>query len=166
MLVLLHNRAGLKSSGSFYIVGFFASCVERNLFLYLVYMRPFSDFLPQQLWISESKTTNPHLFATQRSLATYFRAETYIKSPQLSAPSYPIKLNTRLCCQVVIGLAKRHKSCKNATFLPSFNYSISTRHTTTAAFFDCSLSRLATTRLPMWVAMLLTKHIRPSSNQS
>jgi hypothetical protein len=81
MLVFSHNKAGLKSNSSFYIVGSLASCVERNLFLYLIYMRPFSDFLSQQLWISESKTTNPHLFTTQRSLATCFRAETYIKSP-------------------------------------------------------------------------------------
>ena len=76
-----------------------------------------------------------------------FRAETYINSPRLSAPSCPIKPNMRLYCHVVIGLAKRHKTYKNAIFLPSFKYSILTRHTTTAAFFDCSLSRIRSTHV-------------------
>jgi hypothetical protein len=119
MLVFSYNKAGLKSNNSFYIVRFPAPSVQHVLFLYLAYIRPFSDFLARQLKIAASKATNPHLFTTYRSLATCFRAETCVKSLQLSTPSCPIKLNMKLYRQIAIRFAKRHISALLQPFDPN-----------------------------------------------
>ena len=52
MLVFSYNKAGLKSNNSFYIVRLPAPSVQHVLFLYLAYIRPFSDFLARQLKIA------------------------------------------------------------------------------------------------------------------
>ena len=108
MLVFSYNKAGLKSNSSFYIVRFPAPSVQHVLFLYLAYIRPFSDFLVRQLKIADSKATNPHLFTTRRSPAVCFTAETCVKSLQVSTSSCPIKLNMKLYRQIAISFAKRH----------------------------------------------------------
>ena len=108
MLVFLYNKAGLESNSSFYIVRFPVPSVQHVLFLYLAYIRPFSDFLARRLRVEDSKATNPHLFTTYRSSATCFRAKMCVKSLQLSTPFCPIKLNMKLYRQIAISLAKRH----------------------------------------------------------
>lgn len=122
MLVFSYNKAGLKSNSSFYIVRFPAPSVQHVLFLYLAYIRPFSDFLARRLRVEDSKATNPHLFTTHRSSATCFRAKTCVKSLQLSTPFCPIKLNMKLYRQIAISLAKRHIPTLLQPFDPDLPY--------------------------------------------
>jgi hypothetical protein len=62
MLLFAYNKVSTTANHSFYIVRVPCPTVERALFLYLAYIRPFTDFLLRQLKLVHAETkTNLHL---------------------------------------------------------------------------------------------------------
>jgi hypothetical protein len=108
MLVFSYNKANTKSNNSFYIVRFPYPSIKRALFLYLAYIRPFSNFLIRQLQLVQAPTTNPHLFTIHNNPTACFSPGACLKSLQQCTPKSPLKLNIKLYRQVAVSIAKKH----------------------------------------------------------
>jgi hypothetical protein len=64
ILVFAYNKAIINHNNSFYVVRAPCLVIQQLLFVYLVYIRPFRDFLIRQLdGVAREVTTNLHLFA-------------------------------------------------------------------------------------------------------
>lgn len=107
MLVFSYNKASQNSNNSFFIVRVPCSAVERCLFLYLAYIRPFSDFLSRQLkLVSANAPTNPHLFTVYKSPSACFRSASCSKTLQQSTVECPIQLSFKTYRQVAVAVSK------------------------------------------------------------
>jgi hypothetical protein len=63
MLLFAYNKVSTTANHSFFIVRVPCPTVERALFLYFAYIRPFTDFLLRQLKLVHAETkTNLYLF--------------------------------------------------------------------------------------------------------
>jgi hypothetical protein len=63
LLNFSYDKASQNSNNSFFVVRVPCALVEKCLFLYLAYIRPFNDFLSRQLkLVNADAPTNPHLF--------------------------------------------------------------------------------------------------------
>ena len=62
MLLFAYNKVSTTANHSFYIVRVPCPTVERALFLYLAYIRPFTDFLLRQLKLVDAETKTNLLF--------------------------------------------------------------------------------------------------------
>ncbi|OWY53993.1 hypothetical protein AALT_g11700 [Alternaria alternata] len=63
LLFFSYNKASQNSNNLFFVVRVPCALIEKCLFLYLVYIRPFNDFLSRRLkLVNADAPTNPHLF--------------------------------------------------------------------------------------------------------
>ena len=95
MLVFSYNKATTKSNNSFYVVRFPCPTIEKVLFMYLAYIRPFSDFLVHQLQIVRETCSNPHLFTLYKDPNACFSAAACTKSLLQSTPESPTPLTIK-----------------------------------------------------------------------
>ncbi|KAF2633122.1 hypothetical protein BU25DRAFT_445050 [Macroventuria anomochaeta] len=109
MLVFSYNKASQNSNNSFFIVRVPCSAIERCLFLYLAYIRPFSDFLSRQLkLVNATAPTNPHLFTVYDSPSACFSPASCSKTLQQSTTECPIQLSFKIYRQVAVAVSKKH----------------------------------------------------------
>jgi len=108
MLVFLYNKATTKSNKSFYIAWFPCPVIERVLVLYLVYVRPFSDFLVRQLKIVHEPISNPRLFTVYDNSTACFSSAACSKSLEQSTPESSVRLNIKRYRQIAVSIAKKH----------------------------------------------------------
>ncbi|KAH9859292.1 hypothetical protein J1614_012179 [Plenodomus biglobosus] len=109
MLVFSYNKASTRSNNSFYIVRVPCAVVERALFLYLAYIRPFGDFLVRQLkLVNATVPTNPHLFTISDNPTACFSLAACSKSLQQATPECPITLNLQVYRQIAVSISKKH----------------------------------------------------------
>ena len=109
LLVFSYNRASQNSNNSFFIVRVPCAMVEKCLFLYLAYIRPFSDFLsPQLKLINATAPTNPHLFTAYDTPVSCFSSAACSKILQQSMPECPMLLHFQIYRQIVVAISKKH----------------------------------------------------------
>jgi antitoxin component of RelBE/YafQ-DinJ toxin-antitoxin module len=109
LLVFAYNKASQNSNNSFFVVRVPCALVERCLFLYLAYIRPFSDFLSRQLnLVNASVPTNPHLFTAYDTPLSCFNSSACSKLLQQSTPECPILLRFQIYRQIAVAISKKH----------------------------------------------------------
>lgn len=109
LLVFSYNKASQNSNNSFFVVRVPCALVERCLFLYLAYIRPFSDFLSRQLkLVNTSVPTNPHLFTAYDTPVSCFSSSVCSKLLQQSTPECPILLHFQMYRQIAVAISKKH----------------------------------------------------------
>lgn len=118
MLVFSYNKATTVLNKSFYIVRFPCPIMNWVLFLYLTYIRPFSDFLARQLRVTLAVATNPHLFTLHDTATGCFSSNACLKSLQLSTQGCGFQLTIKLYRQVAISVVKKHIPAIIASFDP------------------------------------------------
>ena len=119
ILVFSYNKANTNHNNSFYIVRSPCLAVQKILFVYLAYIRPFCDFLSRQLQLVTAHSTNPHLFTVHDDEVGCFSPAACLKSLRLATPECPIKLNTSLYRQIAISIAKKHLASLIKPFDPN-----------------------------------------------
>jgi hypothetical protein len=109
MLVFSYNKASQNSHNSFFIVRVRCTAVERCLFFYLAYIRPFSDFLSRQLkLVSATAPTNPHLFTSYDTPSACFSSAACSRISQQSTTECPILLHFQNYRQIAVAISKKH----------------------------------------------------------
>jgi hypothetical protein len=108
LLVFTYNKASTRSNNSFYIVRVPCPGVERALFLYLAWIRPFVDLLTRQLKLCDQIQNNPHLFKRHADSYGCFTAAQALSALQKSTPKCPFPLNFATYRQVAVSIAKKH----------------------------------------------------------
>jgi hypothetical protein len=108
LLVFTYNKSSTRSNNSFYIVRVPCPGVERALFLYLAWIRPFVDLLIRQLKLSDQIQNNPHLFKRHADSNSCFTAAQALKALQNSTQKCPFPLNFALYRQIAVSIAKKH----------------------------------------------------------
>lgn len=108
ILIFAYNKANTNTNNSFYIVRSPCSTVQRFLYMYLAYIRPFRTFVSRQLGIVAESSANPYLFATYDSTTGCFSALLSHSCLKKSAPQSPIMLNTSLYRQIAVSITKKH----------------------------------------------------------
>lgn len=108
ILVFSYNKAGTNHNNSFYIVRRPCPAVEKMLFLYLVHVRPFCDFLAGELRGRPCIEPNRHLFAQRESESACFKPSDCLKSFQEATSDSPITWNLRCYRHIAIAISKRH----------------------------------------------------------
>ena len=82
--------------------------IEKILFIYLAYIRPFGDFLSHQLGINPGIASNAHLFTRHDSESACFSSSDCLRSLQESTPESPVPLDIRTYRHVAIAMSKKH----------------------------------------------------------
>ena len=118
-LVFSYNKATTKSNNSFYVVRFPCPTIEKVLFMYLAYIRPFSDFLVHQLQIVRETCSNPHLFTLYKDANACFSAAACTKSFLQSTPESPTPLTMKRYRHVAVSIAKKHITALLQPFDPN-----------------------------------------------
>lgn len=108
ILVFAYNKANTNTNNSFYIVRSPCPAVQRLLFVYVAYIRPFRDFINRSMGAISDHPTNPHLFATHDNIAGCFSAAMAHLSLRKSAIGCPIELSTSVYRQIAVSIAKKH----------------------------------------------------------
>jgi hypothetical protein len=109
LLVFLYNKASQSSNNSFFIVRVPCAVVGKCLFLYLAYIRPFSDFLSRQLKVvSATVPTNLYLFTAYDTPSACFSSTACSRILQQSMPESPILLHFQIYRQIVVAVSKKH----------------------------------------------------------
>jgi hypothetical protein len=109
LLVFSYNKASRNANNSFFIVRVPCPAVERCLFLYLAYIRPFSSFLSRQLeLLSATAPTNPHLFTVYDSASACFSSPACSKTLEQSTAGCPVRLNFQTYRQIAVAVSKKH----------------------------------------------------------
>ncbi|PVH90790.1 hypothetical protein DM02DRAFT_547108 [Periconia macrospinosa] len=109
MLLFSYNKVATTANHSFYIVRVPCPTVERALFLYLAYIRPFSDFLARQLKLTHVRAkTNPHLFAFSNQPTVCFSAADCSKSLEQATADCPIRLQLSIYRHIAVAISKKH----------------------------------------------------------
>jgi hypothetical protein len=109
MLVFSYNKASQNSNNSFFIVRVPCPAVERCLFFYLAYIRPFSDFLSRQLkLVSATVPTDQHLFTAYDTPSACFSSAACLRILQKSTPEFPILLHFKSYRQIAVAVSKKH----------------------------------------------------------
>jgi hypothetical protein len=109
MLVFSYNKASQNSNNSFFIVRVPCPAVERCLFFYLAYIRPFSDFLSRQLkLVSATVPTDQHLFTAYDTPSACFSSAACSRILQKSTPEFPILLHFQSYRQIAVAVSKKH----------------------------------------------------------
>ncbi|KAF1343752.1 hypothetical protein EJ07DRAFT_144303, partial [Lizonia empirigonia] len=139
MLVFSYNKASTRSNNSFYIVRVPCPLVERALFVYLAYIRPFSDFLVRQLkLVNATVATNSHVFTVSDNPTACFSLAACSKSLQQATPECPIVLNLQIYRQIAVSISKKQIPLLLQPFNP--NTPTSKRHSRLRpdSCFSCS----------------------------
>lgn len=109
MLLFSYNKVSTTANHSFYIVRVSCPTVERALFLYLAYIRPFTDFLVRQLKLINAETkTNLHLFSLSNHPTACFSAADCSKSLEQATPECPIRLQLSIYRHIAVAISKKH----------------------------------------------------------
>ncbi|CAG5184520.1 uncharacterized protein ALTATR162_LOCUS10950 [Alternaria atra] len=109
MLLFAYNKVSTTVNHSFYIVWVPCPTVERALFLYLAYIRPFTDFLLRQLKLVDAETkTNLQLFGLSCHPTGCFSATDCSKSLEQATPDCPIRLQLSIYRHVAVAMSKKH----------------------------------------------------------
>lgn len=109
LLVFAYNKASQNLNNSFFVVRVPCALVERCLFLYLAYIRPFSDFLSRQLnLINAGVLTNPYLFTAYDTLLSCFNLSACLKLLQQLTLECLILLNFQIYRQIAVAISKKH----------------------------------------------------------
>jgi hypothetical protein len=108
ILVFSYNKAVTNHNNSFYVVRTPCPAIQQVVFVYLAYIRPFRDFLSQQLKLVSSPVSNPHVFTVHDESAACFTSSLCLKSLWLTTIACPIQLDTALYRQIAISIAKKH----------------------------------------------------------
>jgi hypothetical protein len=109
LLIFSYNKASQNSNNSFFVVRVPCALVEKCLFLYLAYIRPFNDFLSRQLKLVNAATpTNPHLFTAYDTPVSCFSSAACSKILQQSTPECPILLHFQVYRQIAVAISKKH----------------------------------------------------------
>lgn len=109
MLLFAYNKVSTTANHSFYIVRVPCPTVERALFLYLAYIRPFTDFLLRQLKLVDAETkTNLHLFSLNSHPTGCFSAADCSKSLEQATPDCPVRLQLSIYRHVAVAISKKH----------------------------------------------------------
>lgn len=72
ILVFAYNKANTNTNNFFYIVRSLCLIVQRILYVYLVYIRPFRSLVSRNLGVLSKDLTNPYLFSTHESATLCF----------------------------------------------------------------------------------------------
>jgi hypothetical protein len=111
LLIFSYNKVSQNSNNPFFVVGVPCPLVERCLFLYLAYTRPFGDFPSRQLkLISATVPTDPHLFTAYSTPFACFSSAACSKILQKSMPESPILLHFQVYRQIIVAISKKHLS--------------------------------------------------------
>jgi hypothetical protein len=97
-----------NTNNSFYIVRSPCPLVQRILYLYLVYIRPFRSLISRSLEVLSKKSTNPHLFSTHDSATACFSPDQAHSSLKHSTAKCAVPMTTSLYRQIVVSIAKKH----------------------------------------------------------
>ena len=108
ILVFPYNKAGTNHNNSFYVVRRPCPAVERILYIYLVYIRPFCDLLNRELTGDLCAETNKHLFTRHDQETACFSSSDCAKSLQSATLESPIPLNLRVYRQIAVAMSKKH----------------------------------------------------------
>ena len=109
MLLFTYNKVSTTANYSFYIIRVPSPTVERALFLYLAYIRPFTDFLLRQLTLVDARTkTNLHLFTLSNHPTACFIAADCSKSLELATLGCPIRLQLGIYQHIAVAISKKH----------------------------------------------------------
>lgn len=119
ILVFSYNKATTRSNNSFYIVQFPCPIIGQVLFMYLTYIRPFSDFLVRQLQIVRDMGSNPHLFTRYKDASGCFNAASCANSLLQSTTTSPAPLTIQRYRQIAVSIAKKHLSTLVQPFNPN-----------------------------------------------
>jgi hypothetical protein len=107
LLIFSYNKASQNSNNSFFVVRVPCALVEKCLFLYLAYIRPFNDFLSRQLkLVNADAPTNPHLFTAYDTPVSCFSSAACSKILQQSTPECPILLHFQIYRQIAVAISK------------------------------------------------------------
>ncbi|EMD86838.1 hypothetical protein COCHEDRAFT_1218347 [Bipolaris maydis C5] len=119
VLVFSYNKANTNTNNSFYIVRSPCPIVQRILYLYLVYIRPFRGLISRNLGILPKNSTNPHLFSTHESATSCFSSDQAYASLKKATAGCSVPMNTSLYRQTAVSIAKKHLPGLVAPFDPS-----------------------------------------------
>ena len=108
ILVFSYNKASTNYNNSFYVVRRSCPAVERILFVYLAYVRPFADFLYRELQEDYRTGQNRHLFTRHDWDSACFNSDACLRSLQKSTNDSPILLTMRNYRHIAIAMSKRH----------------------------------------------------------
>jgi hypothetical protein len=108
MLLFAYNKVFTTANHSFYIVRVPCPTVERALFLYLAYIRPFTDFLLRQLKLVHTETkTNLYLF-TLSCHPTVALVTDCSKSLEHTTPDCPVRMQLSIYRHIAVAVSKKH----------------------------------------------------------
>jgi hypothetical protein len=108
ILVFSYNKAATNYNNSFYIVCYPYPTVERILFIYLTYIRPFSDFLFRELSENYGTSHNRHLFTRHDWDSACFNSDACLRYLQKSITDSLILITMRRYRHIAIALSKKH----------------------------------------------------------
>jgi hypothetical protein len=119
ILIFAYNKANTNTNNSFFIVRSPCFIVQKLLFVYLAYIRPFRNFVSRQLGVLSDTPANPHLFTTHDNVSGCFSASVCHSCLKRAAPASPIRLSTSTYRQIAVSIAKKHLSAMIAPFDPN-----------------------------------------------
>jgi hypothetical protein len=119
ILVFAYNKANTNTNNSFYIVRSPCPLVQRILYVYLVYIRPFRSLISRSLGASSKTSTNPHLFSTHETATACFSPDQAHSSLKSSTARCSVPMNTSLYRQTAVSIAKKHLPALVAPFDPN-----------------------------------------------
>jgi hypothetical protein len=119
ILVFAYNKANTNTNNSFYIVRSPCPPVQRVLYLYLVYIRPFRSLISRKLGAQPSGSANPHLFSTHESATACFSSSKAHSSLKRSTAKCPTPTTTSLYRQTATSIAKKHLPALVTPFDPN-----------------------------------------------
>jgi hypothetical protein len=119
LVVVAYNKANTNTNNSFYIVRSPCPLVQRTLYVYLVYIRPFRNLVSRSLEILSKNATNPHLFSTHDSAAACFTSDQAHSSLKKSTSNCAVPITTSVHRQVAVSIAKKHLPALVQSFDPN-----------------------------------------------
>jgi hypothetical protein len=108
ILIFTYNKAITHHNNSFYVVRTPCPAIQRLLFIFLAFIRPFRDYLARQLKVTSFDRSNCHLFALHKDATACFSPARCLTSLRLSTGDAPFQLNTATYRQIAVSIAKKH----------------------------------------------------------
>lgn len=107
LLVIGYNKARASNHHAFYIVRYLPPRLARSVFLYLVYIRPFIDFLAAQLRFPHLRATE-YLFPDPRNKQKHFSTSQATDVLKYLTQRFPTPMSLSLYRQSALAIAKRY----------------------------------------------------------
>jgi hypothetical protein len=112
-----YHKARSSTNYAFYVARFFPSLVDRLLYTYLVYMRPYVERLAVQVrqskdaahgGVSSTKATTPYLFTDVRKEESFWPTTILTKALKASSQSLDLSFSVHNYRHVAIGTIRKH----------------------------------------------------------